>query len=268
VKINPTSSLTVNHSPDEITAEVDYNLWENEKKTQQVSVYKKHSIQNGRWFSSAQFIYNLKNSYLFNLGVKNLELLNKENRLSSLLFSAGALSRVTQNDVTVWGGVQSDFNSKAVQNVSLLVGGTYRNLNGVINFNVEKTESNEEEIKFESDKVAVGQSCCSYKNSVKFNVESKVNDDLTVYSSADLKSNLWDTEVTTGGIYSIDSATSLRLKLKNDYSGVVSLTRAFKSNFLFTFATAFNYVKASQKSNFGHVKTKFGVSLNLVDEGN
>jgi hypothetical protein len=268
VKLSPTSNITINQSPDEVTAEAEFNLWEDEKKNHQVSIYKRHTIQYGKWLSSAQFVYNLKNSYLFNLGLKNFELLNKENRFSSLLFSAGALTQVTQNDITTWGGVQSDFNSKAVQKVSLLLGGSYRNINGVLNFNMEKAEQKEEQVSAESDKVAVGQSCCSYKNSVRFNVESKVNDDLTVYSSAELTSNLWDTEVTTGGVYSVDPATSLRLKIKNDYSGVVSLTRAFKNNFHFTFATAFNYVKASSESSVGHVKTKFGVSLNLVDEGN
>lgn len=200
--------------------------------------------------------------------MKNLELLNKTNKFGSSLLSFGAYSNLSQaENFLTYGGFQSDLNSKAVQYFSLLIGASYKNFNGALNLVTEKLS---EEIELEKvyDKAVVGERTCSYKNSMNLNVESKVNEDLAVYSSAELASNLCETEVTVGGVYSVDNSTSLRLKLKNDFSGVIALTRAYNKNVQLTFASAFNYVSPKSESSFGHLATKFGLSVSLAEEEN
>ncbi len=264
------TNLTINHQTDELAAEAEINLWQSETDNNNLNLYEKSTVNDGKWLWSSQIIYNWKNSYLFNLGFKNLQLFAKESACcSSLLYTLGVFSKLNQNEnLSTWGGVQTDFNCKAVENVSVLVGASYRNLNGVLNVNIDRNNNEVEQVNIDSDTATCGQKNSRYINSAKLNLEAKVDDDLTVYSSAELTSNLLETEVNIGGIYAVDQLTSLRMKLKNDYSGVVSLTKEFKNNLRFTMAAALNYVKSENKSNLGHVKTKFGVSLSFAEDEN
>ena len=90
--------MTINHQSEELSAEAEVNVWQDQAGRTSLNVYEKSSVKEGKLLLSSQIIYNLENSYLFNLGFKNLQLVDKEKTSCwSPLYTLGVYTKLNHN---------------------------------------------------------------------------------------------------------------------------------------------------------------------------
>ena len=265
-----TTTLTLLNSG-EIGFEGEYNLWQSDDKEHSFGLYNKtEADQDANINTTPCFLYNFRNNYFFNFGIKSLALC----RLSSspTTYSVGAMTRFLEDkNVSSWAGLSFDFNLKNLQETKFLLGVSHPNANGILQFRIERKIN--DEVTIPEGKIAAH---ASYSKFIKLGLEVKISDTFSVFN---LLENEFDgkdlkTEISLGGLYNIDQNTNMKFRVKDDLSTTISLTRRYRNLIDMTFSSHFVYknYSASQKKDdstkplLSHVKSKFGFSLNLIDE--
>ncbi len=284
IRFSPLSNLILTQLGNgSMITEGEFNLWQDEKREHNVSIYKQCSIDEKCLISSTiQLLYNFRNNYLFNFGIRGFELFSyHDKRLDPGLFSLGGIAKFYQDaNMTTWGGIHLNMKPRKLDNVSVLMGFSNAYLNGIVRFNVERKES------LAADRVSgdatikttvitpttttvILEEPYHYENEVRMGLESKVQDDFSVFSTMtltqDKKGDLLP-KFQGGGMYIIDSTTNLRFKATDQLIFTFSLTKRLRKMIDFTFATCFTYKKPLIEKNFGSLKSKFGLSVNFLDE--
>jgi hypothetical protein len=233
---------------DDLSHEMEVDLWKSDNKDHSVGFYKHNSVNltNRSVKSNYQLLYNFKNSYLFNLGVRNWRVLKRETPQE---FSVGGVAKFKVQDFDAWGGANLDFKSKSIEKINFALGGSFKNFNELAEVSLNRIDEGEHLGKFDHE--------------VNLHVESKVNDDLNVFAHADIKSNFSESEYNVGAAYAVDKLTTFKLKANNNKNLTLSLNRAFKFA-SFNFVSNLQYVDGAENKS-GHVKTKFGVGLNFEE---
>ena len=282
IKLSPlTNILLTQLGNGSITAEGEYNVWQDDKKEHNVSIYKHCRIdENFLVTNTTQLLYNFKNIYLLNLGMRGLELYSYNNkRLDPGLFSVGGMTKIYEDkNITTWGGVHMNLKPKNIDNVTILLGMSNKSLNGVLKLNIERKEN------IGLDTFSSQSTCKTienplgnvmiakpyrYENELRIAFESRVQDDLSIFSTMTVKQDQHAKLVPSfvgGGMYVIDADTNLRFKANDDMVATLSLTKRLKNMVDFTFATNFIYKTAFKDKKIGSIKTKFGLSINFLEE--
>lgn len=264
--------------------EGEFNLWQDDKSEHNVSIYKQCSIDEKCLVSSTlQLLYNYRNNYLINIGIRGFELFSYHNkRLDPGLFSIGGIAKFYEDaNMTTWGGIHVNVKPKKLDNVSFLMGFSNAFLNGIVRMNIERREN------LATDQILAGDATIKtnfvtpttatvsvdepyyYEKEVRVGLESKLQDDLSVFSTMILKQDKKGDLIPKfegGGMYIIDLTTNLRFKATDQLIATFSLTKRLRKMIDFTFATSFTYKKPTVAQNIGSLKSKFGLSLNFLDE--
>jgi hypothetical protein len=281
---SPLSNLIITHlSTGDIFSEGEFNIWQDSTKDHNVSIYKKCTVNTeGLITSTWQLLYNFRNNYLINFGVRDLELYSaKSKHLSPGVLSLGAITKINeQANMTTWGGMHMNVKPKNLDNVSLVLGLSTPSLNGVLQLLVERKDNYGLPTTTTTTTIgtsAVGTSIIVdtnttepyyYQQSAKVGVEAKIADNFYIYTTMTAKNEKTiSTELVTGGLYTLDPTTNLKFKVTDALQATVSLTKRFRDLFDFTFTSNFNFNKpVASDYTLGNIKTKFGLTFTLLDE--
>jgi hypothetical protein len=286
IRFSPMSNLTITQLGNgAIRSEGEFNLWQDDTKDHNVSLYKECNVdENALISSTVQLLYNFRNTYLINFGIRGQELYSHTNRrLNTGLFSLGGVARLYQDTYfTTWGGVHVNLKPNSVDNVSVLLGLSNATLNGIVRFNIEKRDLTTAETTFPLETKIISNERMTtttttsiitepyyYENEVRLGLESKLQDGFLIFSTLSVKKDKTPnilTKFIAGGMYNIDTTTNLRFKMTDDMVTTLSLTKRIRNLLDFTFASSFTYSKPVSEKNMGNIKTKFGLSLIFLDE--
>jgi hypothetical protein len=264
-----TTTLTLLDTGD-LSFEGEYNLWQSDDKEHNVGIYKKsEGDAYAKINTTMRLLYNFGRNYFFNLGVKNMPIADLSSTPTT--YSAGAMARFLEDkNLTSWAGLNFDFNLKNVQETKFLLGVTNPNFNGILQFRVERKVSSG--ITIPEGKVMAH---ATYPKFLKLGLEAKVSDTFSLFNlfESEIEEKDFKTEMSFGGLYTLDPYTNMKFRVKDDLSTTISLTRRFRNLIDFTFCTHLIYktytateMKLSTEPLLSHVKSKFGFTLNLIDE--
>jgi hypothetical protein len=284
IRFSPLSNLILTQlGSGALNSEGEFNIWQDDKKEHNLSIYKHCSIdENFLVASTVQLLYNFRNNYLINLGIRGIELYSYKNkRLDPGLFSLGGIAKLYEDaNMTTWGGIHINLKPKKIDNVSVLLGMSNPYINGIMRLNIERKENLTVEtltadlptkttVVTPTSTTVIFSEPYYYENELRMGFESKVQDDLSLFSTMivkqDKSANLIPSFV-GGGMYIIDPTTNIRFKANDDLVATLSLTKRLRKMIDFTFATSFNYKKPLKETQLGSIKTKFGLSVNFLDE--
>ncbi len=283
IRFSPLSNLIVTQlGTGALSSEGEFNIWQDDKKEHSVSLYKQCSIdENFLVSSTVQFLYNFRNNYLINLGIRGIELYSYKNRrLDPGLFSFGGIAKIYEDaNMNTWGGIHINLKPNKIDNVSVIIGMSNPTINGIMRLNVERKENliaetisdiptNTTFVTPTTTTLMVSERYY-YQNELRMGFESKVQDDLSLFSTMivkqDRNANLIPSFL-AGGMYIIDPTTNIRFKANDDLVTTLSLTKRLRKMIDFTFASSFTYKKPLKETQLGSIKTKFGLSVNFLDE--
>lgn len=265
-----TTTLTLQNSG-EIGFEGEYNLWQSDDKEHSFGVYKKTEADEvAKINTTLRLLYNFKSNYLFNFGIKKMPLCTLSS--SPTTYSVGAMTRFLEDkNVSSWAGLSFDFNLKNLQETNFLLGVSHPNANGILQVRMERKIN--DEVTIPEGKVSAH---ASYSKFIKLGLEAKVSDSFSVFNllENEIDGKELKTEMSFGGLCNIDQNTNMKFRVKDDLSTTISLTRRYRNLIDMTFSSHFVYksYSASEKKDdstkplLSHIKSKFGFSLNLIDE--
>jgi hypothetical protein len=270
-KPNPLTSMQLVHlSTGELTLEGEFNLWQSDDKQHTLGVYKKSELgAETNINTTMHMVYNFGQNYFFNFGLKNYPIC--ETSSAPTTFSVGTIARFLEDkNLSSWAGLHLDFNLRNVSDVKFQLGVSNPNANGVLQLQVERKI--EPQVSLSDGKIS---SIVTYPKTLRLGLEARVSDDFSLFNvfESAIEDTKLKTDLTFGGLYTFDPYTNLKFKFKDDLTTTVSITRRFRNLFDFTFSTNLVYKtysalerKTSTTPLLSHVKSKFGVTLNLLDE--
>lgn len=146
------------------------------------------------------------------------------------LLSAWVLGGVKKDNFSVFGGVQTGYNtaSKLVPFADLLVGLKHKKITGYLNWATQRTEEKKDNV-----------STIKTSHEVKAFFDSRPNSDLLVFGEA--TTNLEKlTSVIVGGEYNLDKSTRLKIKASDKKDVSISVIHNFNNMVNFSFVSKVN----------------------------
>ncbi len=264
-----TTTLTLLNSG-QLSYEGEYNLWQSGDKEHSLGVYKKSEAdEEAKINTTLRFLYNFRSNYFFNFGVKSMPICEVSSKPTT--YSVGAMTRFLEDkNLSSWAGLNLDFNLKNLEETKFLLGVSNPNVNGILQLKIERKVN--DTITIPEGKLSAH---ASYAKFIKLGLEAKVSETFSVFNlmETEIDEKEMKTEMIFGGLYNLDQNTNMKFRVKEDLSTTISLTRKYRDLIDLTFSSHFIYktypikeIKDSTKPLLSHVKSKFGFSLNLIDE--